>query len=357
MNVLSVDGGGIRGVIPAMVLADLEERTGKHTAELFDLIAGTSTGGIIALALTVPGENGKPRWTANDLVDLYLTEGPRIFHHSIGQMLESGLGLLDEKYDARPLEQALEDYLGEANISEAVTDVMGASYDLEHRKPFFFKSDRAKLKPEHDWLMREAARATSAAPTYFEPEKLTADGEVFALCDGGVFANNPAMSAYAEARRRHPRAEIRLVSLGTGQLTRKLHYEDVRGWGLIEWARPCSTSCSTASATRRSTSSRSCSPRPTTCASRPSSWAPATRSTTPTSATSSTSRTLRGHSSASARPTWSASLRSWCRSRPRPRRRRATGAGSARAGPGRRGGHGGARRARRDPPRAVRARP
>jgi patatin-like phospholipase/acyl hydrolase len=238
MNVLSVDGGGIRGVIPAMVLADLEERTGKPTAELFDLIAGTSTGGIIALALTVPGDDGGPRWTANDLVDLYLTQGPRIFHHSIGQMFESGLGLLDEKYDAAPLEQALTDYLGETRVSEAVTDVMVASYDLEHRKPFFFKTDRAKLKPEHDWLMREAARATSAAPTYFEPEKLTADGEVFALCDGGVFANNPAMSAYAEARRRHPRAQIRLVSLGTGQLTRKLHYEDVRGWGLIEWARP-----------------------------------------------------------------------------------------------------------------------
>ena len=238
MNVLSVDGGGIRGVIPAMVLADLEERTGKHTADLFDLIAGTSTGGIIALALTVPGPEGKPRWMANDLVDLYLTEGPRIFHHSIGQMLESGLGLLDEKYDAQPLQDALEQYLGEAMVSQAVTDVMVTSYDLEHRKPFFFKTDRAKLKPEHDWLMREAARATSAAPTYFEPEKLTADGEVFALCDGGVFANNPAMSAYAEARRRHPRARIRLVSLGTGQLTRKLHYEDVRGWGLIEWARP-----------------------------------------------------------------------------------------------------------------------
>jgi uncharacterized protein len=240
MNVLSVDGGGIRGVIPAMVLAELEQRTGRHTAELFDLIAGTSTGGIIALALTVPGDgdDGRPRWTANDLVDLYLSEGPRIFHHSIGRMLESGLGLLDEKYDARPLEQTLEEYLGAAMVSQAVTDVMVTSYDLEHRKPFFFKTDRARLKPEHDWLMREAARATSAAPTYFEPERLTADGEVFALCDGGVFANNPAMSAYAEARRRHPRAQIRLVSLGTGQLTRQLHYEEVRGWGLIDWARP-----------------------------------------------------------------------------------------------------------------------
>src|SRR4051812_22672163 len=238
MNVLSVDGGGIRGLIPAMVLSDLEERTGRHTAELFDLIAGTSTGGIIALALTVPGQDGKPRWMANDLVDLYLTEGPRIFHHSIGRQLETGLGLLDEKYNARPLEEALHTYLGDAMVSEALTDVLVTSYDLEHRKPFFFKTDRAKLKPQHDWPMHTAARATAAAPTYFEPEKLTADGQTFALCDGGVFAANPAMCAYAEARRMHPRAEIRLVSLGTGQLNRPLHYEDVRGWGLIEWARP-----------------------------------------------------------------------------------------------------------------------
>jgi uncharacterized protein len=238
MNVLSVDGGGIRGVIPAMVLAELEERTGRHTADLFDLIAGTSTGGIIACALTVPGPGGGPRWTANDLVDLYLTEGPRIFHHSIGRQLSSGLGLLDEKYDARPLEQALDTFLGDAMISDALTDILVTAYDLEHRKPFFFKTDRAKVVAQHDWPMKAAARVTAAAPTYFEPEKLTADGETFALCDGGVFAANPAMCAYAEARRRHPRAEIRLVSLGTGQLTRPLHYEDVRGWGLIEWARP-----------------------------------------------------------------------------------------------------------------------
>jgi uncharacterized protein len=123
-------------------------------------------------------------------------------------------------------------------ISDALTDILVTAYDLEHRKPFFFKTDRAKVTPQHDWPMKAAARATAAAPTYFEPEKLTADGETFALCDGGVFAANPAMCAYAEARRRHPRAEIRLVSLGTGQLTRPLHFEDVRGWGLIEWARP-----------------------------------------------------------------------------------------------------------------------
>src|SRR3954453_13558351 len=117
MNVLAVDGGGIRGVIPAMVLSSLEERTGRHTSELFDLIAGTSAGGIIALALTAPGADGRPPWTANDLVDLYLSDGPGLFPPSIGRTLESGLGLLDEKYDAKPLDEALAQYLGDARLS------------------------------------------------------------------------------------------------------------------------------------------------------------------------------------------------------------------------------------------------
>jgi uncharacterized protein len=238
MNVLSVDGGGIRGVIPAMVLAALEERTGKRTAELFDLIAGTSTGGIIALALTVPGDGGKPRWMADDLVDLYLIEGPRIFEHSIGHEFASGLGLLDQKFDERPLVETLATYFGDARISQAATDVLVTSYDLEHRQPFFFKSQRARDVPEHDWPMRVAARATSAAPTYFEPERLAADGVEFALCDGGVFANNPAMCAYAEVRRDHPAASVRMVSLGTGQLTRPIHWNDAKHWGLVAWARP-----------------------------------------------------------------------------------------------------------------------
>jgi patatin-like phospholipase/acyl hydrolase len=221
-----------------MVLAALEERTGKRTAELFDLIAGTSTGGIIALGLTVPGQDGAPRWTANDLVSFYVTEGPRVFEHSIGHEFASGLGLLDQKFDARPLEQALEQYFGEALLSEALTDVMVTSYDLEHRQPFFFKSHRAKDVPQHDWPMRSAARATSAAPTYFEPERLVAEGVEFALCDGGVFANNPAMCAYAEVRRDHPRARVRMVSLGTGELTRQIHWKDAKDWGLVRWARP-----------------------------------------------------------------------------------------------------------------------
>src|SRR3954449_12357803 len=83
MKVLCIDGGGIRGLIPALVLAEIERRTGRPTFELFDLIAGTSTGGILACGLTCPGEDGRPRHSAEELADLYRTEGPRIFDRSL----------------------------------------------------------------------------------------------------------------------------------------------------------------------------------------------------------------------------------------------------------------------------------
>ena len=88
--------------------------------------------------------------------------------------------------------------------------------------------------------MAAAARATAAAPTYFEPSKLEAEGTVdyFSLVDGGVFATNPAMCAFAEVRRHRPADEVVLLSLGTGQLTRSLPYDEVKDWGLVEWARP-----------------------------------------------------------------------------------------------------------------------
>jgi uncharacterized protein len=93
-KVLSIDGGGLRGIIPAMVLAEIEERTGRPIAETFDLIAGTSTGGILALGLTMPGDGGKPRYTAKELIRIYEEQGARIFSHranSIGASSKRGI--------------------------------------------------------------------------------------------------------------------------------------------------------------------------------------------------------------------------------------------------------------------------
>lgn len=227
MRVLSIDGGGIRGIIPALVLAELEARSGRRVAELFDLVAGTSTGGILACALTRPGAA-----PAAELVDLYRTEGPRIFRRSLGHRVRSLEGLVEEKHDDRALEDALVRYLGAGRLSDATTKVLVTAYDLQARQPHFFKSWRDD--EDHDAPLRIVARATAAAPTYFEPIEVAARS----LIDGGVFATNPAMCAYAEAVVLTGAPPRFVLSLGTGRQTRPIPHAEAAGWGLVQWVRP-----------------------------------------------------------------------------------------------------------------------
>lgn len=237
LRVLAIDGGGIRGIIPATVLAELERRCRRPVAELFDLIAGTSTGGILALALTAPGREDQPRYTAEQLIRLYLDDGPKIFSRSLLRRLTSLDGYLDERYDDTALESALEARLGDSRLGQALTPVMVTGYSLEERRPFFFKSARALENPAENHLMRVAARATAAAPSYFEPERVASEAGDVGVIDGGVCVVNPAMSAFAEAWRDGAR-DILIASLGTGEQTRPIELGRARGWGALEWVRP-----------------------------------------------------------------------------------------------------------------------
>jgi uncharacterized protein len=239
MKVLAIDGGGIRGLIPALVLAEIERRTGRRTAEMFDLIAGTSTGGILACALSRRGDDGRPMYSAEDLSQLYISEGPKIFDRSLVKEVTSAGGLLDEKYDDKGLNAALETYLGDARLKEVLADVMLTAYDIHDRFAFFFRSARARADDEYDFSLNEAARATSAAPTYFEPVEVTdaAGARTYPLVDGGIYAVNPSMCAYAEVVAEGQELEV-LASLGTGAQTKPYEFDDVKGWGAVEWARP-----------------------------------------------------------------------------------------------------------------------
>ncbi len=235
-KILSIDGGGIRGIIPAAILSEIERRTAKPTAHLFDLIAGTSTGGILALALCKNGGNGNPQYSATQLIDLYSTRGNEIFSRSLWRGVSSVAGMLEETYPTDPLEKVLKDYLETDLLDSSLKPVLVSSYDIENRQPFFFKSWRDGAKTmEMAWV----ARATSAAPTYFEPFKLPGGTKNETLVDGGVFVNNPATSAYVEARRLYPdENDFLVVSLGTGQHTRPIHYEEAKDWGKAAWALP-----------------------------------------------------------------------------------------------------------------------
>lgn len=249
-RILAIDGGGLRGVIPAVILEALEDAVGAPMHQCFDLICGTSTGGLIALALVKPDP-----MSPSALVDYYLQQGPKIFRKS---PLDLMLRLFRAEYSPRQLEASLLRIFGDQRLKEAITNVVVTSYELSARSPWFFKSPRAQgcgndqvsdeqrlLRPpeEYDYLLRDIARATSAAPTFFPPARFDAWVDHVrrpcAFVDGGVFANSPGICGYVEAdniQGLQDRPKI-VVSLGTGDA--KAH-PLARGssWGLLHWGDP-----------------------------------------------------------------------------------------------------------------------
>lgn len=238
VRVLAVDGGGVRGILPVRALVALEEITGKRTADLFDILVGTSIGGIGILGLVRPGSDGKPRWTARDLLELYSTRAGDIFPdtslswpQSLQQVSEmirrpsptaallgSNPRIGNARYDPAGLIDILTGQLGGTMMSEALQHTVVTSYDVRSQQPVLFDSAAVVAGEQEDVPMITAARATSAAPSYFPPMADTdADGQERLLVDGGLFANNPALLGYQAALERGAEPQqVVLLSLGTG---------------------------------------------------------------------------------------------------------------------------------------------
>jgi patatin-like phospholipase/acyl hydrolase len=268
-RVLALDGGGIRGVLPALLLQEMERRTSKPIPELFDLVVGTSTGGILALALTAPRTGD--RFTPADLVKLYETQGGRIFApwpqtndavklaedviervlhipapdpHTPGLPLSWTRAILHPKFGGDGIEAALREVLGTATLADIKSPYVAVTcYELETRALRLLRSWEAATTPSADFPVWQAARATSAAPVFFPPATITtADGQATVHCvDGGVCVNDPAVLALAEARRLlreigSPNRDVLVISVGTGALpSSSLPYAPVANAGLLEW--------------------------------------------------------------------------------------------------------------------------
>ncbi len=257
-KILSIDGGGIRGIIPGMIVAEIERRMGKPACKIFDLMAGTSTGGIIACGLVIPDpdDDVEPKYSAQQLVELYQKEGKRIFEGGSSKFFSMLSALVECTYAHKGIEEVLAEYFGNTELRDALKNILITSYDIELRKPMYFKSRLAKnkdLAADENFKMKEVARATSAAPTYFEPTRILSPKQIYSLVDGGVFANNPAVLAYAEAKELYklrsgkeinamptPEEGIPyfMLSLGTGRTFNQYKYEDAKGWGAPKWIRP-----------------------------------------------------------------------------------------------------------------------
>ena len=219
-RILSLDGGGIKGVMSASFLATVEEFTGKRVVDHFDLIAGTSTGGIAALGLGL----GIP---AKEILDLYVTKGSLIFgqeptvgsfsHTRLRRMVSQFLALIRPKHDPASLRRVLTEILGNRRLGGSQTRLLIPAYHAERRSVYIFKtSHHERFRIDHQCSVVDVAMATAAAPTYF-PQHQTEDGEL--LVDGGVWANNPVGLAVTEAIGvlGWSSDSLRILSLGNGE--------------------------------------------------------------------------------------------------------------------------------------------
>ena len=214
-RILSIDGGGIRGVFPAAYLAQFENEVDRPLYKYFDLIAGTSTGGIVAIGLAMG-------ISANEILELYESRGEEIF----SQQRTGIIGLTERclrkfkwqfwgpKYNTNALQAILKEVLGERKIGEAKTRLFIPAWHQQMGSVYIFKTaHHERLRTDYKEFAREAAMATSAAPTYFQEFITSRD---VGLVDGGVWANNPAGVAVAEGigTLNWPPSEIRVLSIG-----------------------------------------------------------------------------------------------------------------------------------------------
>lgn len=231
-RILSMDGGGIRGVIMAVILQRLEQAHPGFMAQ-FELFAGTSTGGLLALGLA-------GGMSPEEALDLYIEHADEVFSDSlIDDIMDLG-NFTGAQYSTEPIKTVLEEHFGERTLDDLPKKVLISSFDLDNRpedplrirmwKPKFFHNYPGE-ESDGDQSMVDVGIRTSAAPTYFPIYQ--------GYIDGGVVANNPAVCALAQAL--HPRTgkqkidDLIMLSLGTGLNPRYLTSED-GDWGLLQWA-------------------------------------------------------------------------------------------------------------------------
>ncbi|OIS99329.1 PREDICTED: patatin-like protein 2 [Nicotiana attenuata] len=265
VTILSIDGGGIRGIIPATILeyleSQLQELDGKDArlADYFDVIAGTSTGGLVTAMLTTPDKEGRPLFAAKDIVPFYLEHGPKIFPHnggllgSIKRMLKS---LVRPKYNGKYLHKVIKEKLRETRLHETLTNIVIPTFDIKNLQPTVFSTFEAKENSLMDARLSDICISTSAAPTYlpahyFKNQDKDGNVQEFNLVDGGVAANNPALVATSQVTKQilhgnpdffpvkpEDYGRFLMISLGTGSSTKmkpKYNAKTAAKWGICKW--------------------------------------------------------------------------------------------------------------------------
>jgi len=250
--ILSIDGGGIRGIVPAAVLDYLEKKIQEiqedkriRLVNLVDFVAGTSTGSIVGAAMMIPSENNKkPKYKLEDIVQMYFNMGDDVFKKRFFHSLKTVWGLLGPTYPASNIEPLLLQKFGHNKMRDLIKPCMIAGYDIEKRRANFYTNKDVDKKYE-DYYVKDVVRGSTSIPAYFPPALFNHGTDVNTIVDGGVFANNPSLSAYIEVsktlfkhKKMHPR-DVFVISLGTGVIKqRPFPHKKSKKWGKAQWMMP-----------------------------------------------------------------------------------------------------------------------
>ncbi|XP_065050187.1 patatin-like protein 2 [Musa acuminata AAA Group] len=262
VTVLSIDGGGVRGLIPATILAFLESKLQEldgpdaRIADYFDVIAGTSTGGLVTTMLTAPNNDGRPLFAAKDIIQFFLDNSPKFFPQKkagiVWNLFDAATG---PKYDGKFLHSKIQELLGDTKLSQTLTNIVIPTFDIKLLQPIVFSTFETKYTPLKDALLSDICIGTSAAPTYlpghyFQTEDHQGGTREFNLVDGGVAANNPTLTAMSQVTKEilmenadffpikpADSGRFLVISLGTGSNKQegKFSAQESAKWGLLEW--------------------------------------------------------------------------------------------------------------------------
>lgn len=216
MNILSIRGGGIKGLIALCILAQLETFFKKTIPQVFDLIVGTSTGGIIACGY------GRGL-TTGQMISMYIDNSEKIFGRDFIWKLKSGFGVFNSKYNQNGLYEVIFDTFGNHSLVTSKVRVITTTYNTVKQDLFLFDS-----KDKTDYTFVDACMATSAAPTYFPPWIIDKDNQ---FIDGGIYAGDPSYIAELEGQKSGK--EFTLTSVGTGNFAKRPYFTN--NWGIREY--------------------------------------------------------------------------------------------------------------------------
>lgn len=246
IKILSIDGGGVRGLIPCIFLSHLRKEldsTGNTTSfhKLFNIISGTSTGSIISLMLIKPPKDYSDIERLELLLDLYENKTKIIFPQASYEIPQHIRQFFRPKYSGKQLKKLLRQNLIDYTLEDSLTNLIVPTYDMRNMSPFLFKHNKVTVNNCPNFLLKDVGLASSAAPTYLPPANTRSitTGQSYCFVDGGIYCNNPSLCAYTYAKSIFPNAKKYLIiSLGTGNYTRTYKCKNIKKWGILGWMNP-----------------------------------------------------------------------------------------------------------------------